>query len=123
MCILRSSTQDKPKCISVESNVYAFWQYPNLLIDKNISMAYFKTVVTPLLTHWSYSSLALSHRFPSTTTPCLSLYYYEKDYVYSCDLFPYVREGVLIHPHWVHDYLWVPLWVYVQSIKIKPTNM
>ena len=28
-----------------------------------ISMAYCKTATTPLLTHWSYCSLALSHRY------------------------------------------------------------
>ena len=28
-----------------------------------ISMAYWKTAVTPLLTHWSYCSLAISHQY------------------------------------------------------------
>ena len=34
-----------------------------------ISMAQCKTAVTPLLTHWSYCSLALSHRFNPHTYP------------------------------------------------------
>ena len=35
----------------------------DLVICHNICMAYCKTAVTPLLSHWSYCSLALSHRY------------------------------------------------------------
>ena len=34
-----------------------------------ISMAWCKTAVTPLLTHWSYCNLALSHRFVVCSQP------------------------------------------------------
>ena len=33
-----------------------------LYVSKNSSMAQYKTAVSPLLTHWRYCSLALSHR-------------------------------------------------------------
>ena len=41
-------------------DVHGLWNSEKLINDT--SMAYCKTTVTPLLTHWSYCSLALSHR-------------------------------------------------------------
>ena len=47
------------RLISLDVNVRFF----KLIYQYHISMAKCKTAVTPLLTHWSYCSLALSHRY------------------------------------------------------------
>ena len=38
-------------------------EYSQAALQRNISMAQCNTAVTPLLTHWSYCSLALRHRY------------------------------------------------------------
>ena len=50
-----------------------------------ISMAWCKTAVTPLLTHWSYCSLALSHRYVECTAYQSSTCIHP---IYSVDLVP-----------------------------------
>ena len=42
--------------------------YTHFCCGQIISMAYCKTTVTPLLTHWSYCSLTLSHRYVSVAS-------------------------------------------------------
>ena len=54
--------------VAVNSHMYTLW-YKSVWLKwfkrhpKSISMAQCKTAVTPLLTHWSYCSLALSHPY------------------------------------------------------------
>ena len=55
----------------------------------NISMTQCKTAVTPLLTHWSYCSLALSHRYshvPRSNSMWMlkaSLFIYKKNFYWN----------------------------------------
>ena len=54
----------QPSCSLLKRLIPKYW-YIQLKFNHSvyISMALCKTAVTPLLMHWSYCSLALSHRF------------------------------------------------------------
>ena len=58
-CLPSSSTHcSAPSCCSwVCSQGFPCWQ----VTGDNMSMAWYKTTVSPLLTHWRYCSLALNH--------------------------------------------------------------
>ena len=69
-------------------------------------MAYRKTAVTPLITHWSYCSLALSHRFkakPREMQPCKHTTQYKRNY--------YVKTTF-----WDNDYVFITLCVCCEGI-------
>ena len=49
--------------IKSETCAWRMWQTHLYVWKRRISMVLCKTAVTPLLTHWSYCSLALSYRY------------------------------------------------------------
>ena len=80
---------------------YVWWPCVHI-----ISMAYRKTAVTPLITHWSYCSLALSHRFkakPREMQPCKHTTQYKRNY--------YVKTTF-----WDNDYVFITLCVCCEGI-------
>ena len=74
-----------------------------------ISMALCKTAVAPVLTHWSYCSLALSHGCKKVHTvvcynpfnyiPCM----YMKDWAY-CTFIPHTPLSIICH--WPVEIMW-----------------
>ena len=65
----------------------------------HISMVWRQTALTPLLTHWSYCNLALSHRhvtvyhYNLTICICLESFYITKNRVYE----KYLRLPFFVH--------------------------
>ena len=52
-------------CFVLFCFAFCYWWANVPTVTTPLSMAWCKTAVTPVLTHWSYSSLALSHEYVS----------------------------------------------------------
>ena len=97
------------------------WSLSNTLLERQWSVGLCKIDVTPLLTHWSYVFLALTHRYEtgSFRQPSLSISNYDADCCLvisrarflSTARFRPMREKALLEASCIlHSILWICTW-------------
>ena len=86
----------------------------------NISMGYCKKGVTPLLTHWSYVFLALTHRYGDDVSDSASIKRHTRYKLYEClEMGWWCICHRTMHVRKTIVKLGFIVWFYVDQIKIK----